>query len=142
MVDKKKQNREEGDAIDIKPYIDAGLIPAKFYDKKTGKYKDMETFLTSLRSRKYGAEQKLGPKFTKWYNATMKKKHGLDMSEEEYLARIAKAEKKIRMKKVTGPELTTPRKKRKGAAKGALIGPKYRHGHKDYRKGGMATRIK
>ena len=27
-------------------------------------------------------------------------------------------------------------------AKGALIGPKYRHGHKDYRKGGVATRMK
>lgn len=64
------------------------------------------------------------------------------MSEEEYLARVAKAEKQIRMKKATGPELTTPPKKRKGAAKGALIGPKYRHGHKDYRNGGTATRMK
>ena len=142
MADKKKQNKEEGDAIDIKAYEDAGLIPAKFYDKKTGKYKGLKTFFTSQRSRLYGADQKLGPEFTKWYNATMRKKHGLDMSEAEYLARVAKAEKKIRMKKATGPELTTPPKKRKGAAKGMLVGPDYRHGYKDLRKSGLAKRIK
>ena len=31
---------------------------------------------------------------------------------------------------------------KKDYAKGGLIGPKYRHGHKDYRKGGEVTRIK
>jgi|TARA_R100001530_G_C4181768_1_gene119612 hypothetical protein len=31
---------------------------------------------------------------------------------------------------------------KKDYAKGGLIGPSYRHGHKDYRKGGMAKRIK
>jgi len=31
---------------------------------------------------------------------------------------------------------------KKDYAKGGLIGPKYRHGHKDYRKGGVATRMK
>ena len=130
MVDKKKQNREQGDAIDIKAYKDVGLIPAKFYNKKTGKYMDLETFLTSQRSRQYGADQKLGPEFTKWYNAKMRKKHGLDMSEAEYLARVAKAEKKIRMEKATGPELTTPQKK----AKGGYV--------KKYAKGGGVRKVR
>jgi hypothetical protein len=139
---KTAEARHMEDTIDIKAYKDAGLIPAKFYDKKTGDYMGAKTFYTSRSSKQYGSDQKLGPKFTKWFNTTMKKKYGLDMSEEEYLARVAKAEKQIRMKKATGPELTTPPKKRKGAAKGALIGPKYRHGHKDYRNGGTATRMK
>jgi|TARA_Y100000310_G_scaffold208126_1_gene208662 hypothetical protein len=113
MVDKKKQNREEEDDIDIKAYKDVGLIPAKFYNKKTGKYMDLETFFASLLSRSSKRDSKKTQK-TRDLLIDLYGKVGINSSEKRYLDRIAKAEKKAAMKKVTGPELTTPQKKAKG----------------------------
>lgn len=142
MADKKKSKSRKSIIERSKGWMEEeGLSPAIVKDKKTGKPNPHKTFDLTMKSVKSKSEKELGPEFRKWYNALMKKK-GLDMTENEYLDRVAKAEKKARMKKVTGPELTTPRKKRKGAAKGMLVGPAYRHGYKDLRKSGLAKRIK
>ena len=141
MAEKKKQNREEGDAIDIKAYKDVGLIPAKFYNKKTGKYMDLKTFYASQLSRSSEWNSKETQK-TRDLLIDLYKEAGINPSGKRYLDRVAKAETKAKMKKATGPEVTTPPKKRKGAAKGMLVGPDYRHGYKDLRKSGSAKRIK
>ena len=143
MADKKKSKSRRTTIERSKEWMEEeGLSPVIVKDKKTGKLDPHKTFDLTMKSVKSKWEKELPPKFRKWYNAFMKQK-GHDMTENEYLDRVAKAEAKAKkMKKATGPKLTTPPKKRKGAAKGALIGPKYRHGHKDYRKGGVATRMK
>jgi len=140
MADKKKSKSRKSTIERSKEWMKKeGLSPVIVKDKKTGKPNIGKTFDLTMKSVKSKWEKELGPEFRKWYNAFMEQK-GHDMTEEKYLDRVAKAETKARMKKVTGPELTTPRKEKK--AKGGLIGPKYRHGHKDYRKGGVATRMK
>jgi len=147
MADNKKTSRTKPkDPIDTKAYRDVGLIPAEFYNKKTGKYEGLKTFFTSQRSRKSSHDSKKTQK-SRDFLIKLYKRLGLDPSEKEYVDRVAKAETKARSKKVTGPELTTPKsKKRKGAkrkgAKGMFVGPSYRHGHKDLRKSGTSTRIK
>jgi len=142
MADKKKTSRTKPkDRIDTEAYRDVGLIPAEFYNKKTGKYMDMKTFYTSHRSKVFEGDRKKTEKFRN-YLINLYKKDGIDTSDEEYLDRIVKAEKKARMKKVTGPELTTPKSKKRKGAKGMFVGPSYRHGHKDLRKSGTSTRIK
>ena len=138
MSDKKKTRKvKRKNPIDIKGYRDVDLVPAEFYDKKTGKYKDMKTFLTSERSKQYTSDRKRTQK-SRDYFIKLFKDAGIDTSEEEFIDRVIAAEKKAKRKKVTGPELTTPKsKKSKDAAKGGLIGPSYRHSNKDYRKGGL-----
>ena len=142
MADDKKTSRTKPkDPIDTEAYRDVGLIPAEFYNKKTGKYMDMKTFFTANRSKVFEGDRKKTEKFRN-YLINLYKKGGIDTSDEEYLDRIVKAEKKARMKKVTGPELTTPKSKKRKGAKGMFVGPSYRHGHKDLRKSGTSTRIK
>jgi len=142
MAGKKKGNaRERLLALVKKRMEEEGLSPVTVKDKKTGETDVFKTSDVTLKSLDSKLAKELGPEFMDRYINDMEKK-GLDMKGARRSNRVAKAENKIRMKKATGPELTTPPKKRKGAAKGALIGPKYRHGHKDYRKGGVATRMK
>ena len=141
MADKKKSKSRRTTIERSKEWMEEeGLSPVTVIDKKTGKPQPSKTFDLTRKSVKSKSEKELGPEFRKYYIALMKR-GGLDMSEEEYLDRVAKAEKKARMKKATGPELTTPRKKPKGAM-GMLVGPAYRHGHKDLRKSGLSNRIK
>ena len=145
MADDKKTSRTKPkDPIDTKAYKDVGLIPAEFYNKKTGKYMDMKTFFTANRSKVFEGDRKKTEKFRNYLINLYKKEstNGIDTSDEEYLDRVIKAEKKARMKKVTGPELTTPKSKKRKGAKGMFVGPSYRHGHKDLRKSGTSTRIK
>jgi|10_taG_2_1085330.scaffolds.fasta_scaffold206287_2 hypothetical protein len=137
MSDKKKTRRvKRKNPIDIKAYKDADLVPAEFYDKKTGEYQDLKTFFASQLSRKSALDSKKTQK-SRDRMIKLLKKWGIDTSDEEYVDRVEKAETKAKRKKVTGPELTTPKSKKSKAAKGKLIGPSYRHGRKDYRKGGL-----
>ena len=142
MADNKKSKSRKSRIERSKEWMeDEGLSPVTVKDKKTGKLDPHKTSDLTMKSVKSKWEKELGPEFRKWYNAFMKQK-GHDMTENEYLDRVAKAETKAKMKKATGPEVTTPPKKRKGAAKGMLVGPDYRHGYKDLRKSGSAKRIK
>ena len=111
-----------------KELLNDDLIPAAFYNKKTGRLKPLKTIMTALRSRGYGGSA----------GALA----ALDDKEKEYIDRVKKSVKKIRRKKVTGPELTTPKSKKRKGAKGMFVGTSYRHGHKDLRKSGTSTRIK
>ena len=113
-----------------------GISPAIVINKKTGKPDRGATFKLISKSvnSKWASEK--SSKYRKRIMAIFKQL-GIDTTEEELLDRIAKAETKSKRKKVTGPELTTPKSKKSKAAKGKLIGPSYRHGRKDYRKGGL-----
>ena len=120
MADNKKSKSRKSRIERSKEWMeDEGLSPVTVKDKKTGKLDPHKTSDLTMKSVKSKWEKELGPEFRKWYNAFMKQK-GHDMTENEYLDRVAKAETKAKMKKATGPEVTTPPKKRKGAAKGAL----------------------
>tara|TARA_R110000824_G_scaffold2674_2_gene12367 strand:+ start:573 stop:974 length:402 start_codon:yes stop_codon:yes gene_type:complete len=115
-----------------------GLAPVIVKNKKTGEIdlgKTVDVTLDSLASK---LDRKLGQKFRTRYINIMERR-GIDMTKGRRSDRVAQAEKKIRMKKVTGPELTTPQKKAKG---GMVLGPSYRHGHKDLRKSGLSKRMK
>ena len=114
-----------------------GLIPSIVIDKKTGKPDRRKTFNLIKKSIKSKWASGRSPELRKIIIDASKRRGSLRTAENEYLDRVAKAETEAKIKKATGPELTMPRKKRKGAAKGALIGPKYRHSNKDYRKGGL-----
>tara|TARA_R110000744_G_scaffold370576_1_gene481209 strand:- start:31 stop:408 length:378 start_codon:yes stop_codon:yes gene_type:complete len=103
MVDKKKQNREQGDAIDIKAYKDVGLIPAKFYNKKTGKYMDIKTFNTAMLSRDSEWDSKRSAATRKMI-IDLYKKAGIDVEEEKYLDRVEAFVDKTKMEKVNRPE--------------------------------------
>lgn len=142
MAEKKKSKYKKATIERSKKWMEEeGLSPVIVKDKKTGKSQPNKTFALTKQSVKSKWDKERSPEFRKFIIDLFKEK-GLDVTGEKYLDRVAKAEKKARMKKVTGPELTTPRKKRKGAAKGMLVGPDYRHGYKDLRKSGLAKRIK
>ena len=118
-----------------------GLSPPIVINKKTGKPDREATFnliSKSVRS-KWASEE--SPEYRKHVMAIYRRL-GIDTTEDELLDRIAKAETKSKRKKVTGPELTTPKSKKRKGAKGMFVGPSYRHGHKDLRKSGTSTRIK
>ena len=118
-----------------------GLSPPIVINKKTGRPDRGATFnliSKSISSKWASAES---PEYRKRVMAIYRRL-GIDTTEKELLDRIAKVEKKARMKKVTGPELTTPKSKKRKGAKGMFVGPSYRHGHKDLRKSGTSTRIK
>ena len=120
-----------------------GLAPVIVKNKKTGEIdlgKTVDVTLDSLASK---LDRKLGQKFRTRYINIMERR-GIDMTKGRRSDRVAQAEKKIRMKKVTGPELTTPPKSRKEkkAKGGMVLGPSYRHGHKDLRKSGLSKRMK
>ena len=118
-----------------------GLSPPIVINKKTGKPDREATFnliSKSVRS-KWASEE--SPEYRKRVMAIYRRL-GIDTTEQELLDRIAKVEEKAKRKKVTGPELTTPKSKKRKGAKGMFVGPSYRHGHKDLRKSGTSTRIK
>ena len=142
MAEKKKSKYKKSTIERSKEWMEEeGLSPVTVIDKKTGKPKANKTFDLTAKSVTSKVDRDLGPEFRK-YIIDLYKKKGFDVTEDEYFDRIAKAETKAKMKKATGPEVTTPPKKRKGAAKGMLVGPDYRHGYKDLRNSGSAKRIK
>ena len=119
-----------------------GLSPPIVINKKTGKPDREATFNLTSKGvlSKWASEE--SSEYRAHVRATLRRL-GIETTEDELLLdRIAKAETKSKRKKVTGPELTTPKSKKRKGAKGMFVGPSYRHGHKDLRKSGTSTRIK
>ena len=127
--------------LSAKAYKDVDLIPANFYNAKTGKFMNNKTFNTAMLSRNSAWNSKRSPALRQYLINMYKEPPALDTSKREYLDRIEKKVKKI--KDEQNKKKNTENKKVQQKAKGGMIiGPSYRHGHKDYRNGGVSKRIK
>jgi len=87
-----------------------------------------KTFDTAMRSRNSAWNSKRSPALRRELINLYKQSPALDTSEKEYLNRIEEKVKKIKNKQNKNKKV---QQKAKG---GMIIGPAYRHGHKDYRK--------